>query len=135
MPIKKRKSQKRSIKRTSRRKSRKSRTTHVTENKPPASLFAFIDAQNMHRRYPESFKVVPTQGEIKKLEKGDIVKIFNKLERFWVIIKKFNNRKSDNPFKWTFRGEINNNLIWNDVYDNGDMVEFKGKHILAIYHD
>lgn len=46
---------------------------------------SWINAQEMHQKYPDKF-IVPSHNEIKNLNKGDLVKVCNRHERFWTML-------------------------------------------------
>ena len=59
-----------------------------------------------------------------KLTKGDFVKIVDKGERFWTIIKKIDGNK--------IKAKIDNKLIFKHKYNYGDIIEFLLSDIVEI---
>jgi uncharacterized protein YegJ (DUF2314 family) len=84
----------------------------------------FIDAQEMHKRNPKTFEV-PTPDEIKNLKQGDLVKVCENNERFWVTIIKLEDEK--------IVGRIDNDLVFRHEFGYGDTINFEKRHIYSIY--
>jgi len=86
-----------------------------------------VNAQWMARRFPETFEI-PSQEELDKLVKGDIVKICyydeTGSERFWVKITDVDGDK--------IQGTCDNNLI-NSKIPAGGLIEFKKVNVLSIW--
>lgn len=85
----------------------------------------FMDAQQLHREFPETFKV-PSQEAFNKLAKGDLVKICAGGERFWVRVE-------------TIEGDKVTGHIYSDLglterhgMKAQDHIEFEKKHIYMI---
>lgn len=85
----------------------------------------FIDAQQMHQDFPETFKV-PSPQVLDKLTKGDLVKICVSDERFWVRIETVEGDK--------VIGNIYSDLIRTKYHGlkANDHIEFEKKHIYSI---
>ncbi len=83
------------------------------------------DAQQMAKDHPDSFHA-PSQNELDSIEIGYSVKICDGEERFWIIVKEI---KEDNL---TIIGEINNNLIGDQSYILGDLVQFTKNNIYNV---
>lgn len=85
-----------------------------------------IDAQEMARKYPKTFKA-PTQEELGALEVGHLVKVCDEEagERFWAIIKHIDGD--------VITAEVNNYLICVDDYGVGDEIIFEKRHIYTIW--
>lgn len=84
-----------------------------------------IDAQELHREFPGTFKV-PSQEALDKLAQGDLVKICVGDERFWIRIETVN---GDN-----ISGTIYSDLILTQYHGlkANDKIEFEKKHIYII---
>jgi hypothetical protein len=82
-----------------------------------------VNAQEMARQYSESFQV-PPRSALRKLSKGDVVKLSNGAERFWVQIE---SRKGD-----VFIGHVDNFLLAGGVSYN-DRIEFHADNIYEVY--
>jgi hypothetical protein len=78
-----------------------------------------VDAQEMARQHPDTFEV-PSGAELRKLRKGDLVKVSNHAERFWVEIV---SRDGD-----LFVGRVDNFLAGTVSHD--DLIEF---HVCNVY--
>jgi hypothetical protein len=61
------------------------------------------------------------EEEIAVMKVGDIAKVSNGWERFWVIVKEIN--------KTTIMGEVNNMLVCSPNLQCGDLILFKREHI------
>lgn len=85
----------------------------------------FIDAQEMHKKHPETFEA-PTDDELSCIKAGDSVKVCRNNERFWVTITKVD--------CGNIEGIIDNQLICNSVLKCGDHVRFKKKNIYTIWN-
>ena len=85
----------------------------------------FIDAQQMHKDFPGTFKV-PSKEVLDKLKKGDLVKIAVDSERFWIRIEIVDGDK--------ITGNIYNDLILTQYHGlkQNDPIEFEKKHIYSI---
>jgi hypothetical protein len=81
-----------------------------------------LDAQAMHRLYPSTFDV-PSDAELDTIKIGDIVKICDGSERFWVIIILIEDGK--------LVGAINNVLVGDKPYKFGDLIEFEKKNVYS----
>jgi len=87
-------------------------------------IMNFIDAQQMQKDHPDTFEA-PTDAELEKLKIGDIVKVCHNDERFWVVIINIEGDK--------ITANVDNELICNQPFNNGDNIEFEKKHIYNIY--
>lgn len=85
----------------------------------------FIDAQQLHKDFPETFKV-PSKEDLDKLTKMDLVKIAVDSERFWVRIETVDGDK--------ITGKVYSDLILTQYHGlkQNDDIEFEKKHIYAI---
>jgi hypothetical protein len=83
-----------------------------------------INAQQMHRDYPDTFDV-PTKDELRKIDIHQYVKVSNGKERFWVQI-------CDKLTRGYFRGVVMNRLIFFTNYTIGDVIQFHERHIYNI---
>jgi len=63
--------------------------------------------------------------EIKLMKVGDIAKIANSWERFWVVVKEISD-------KWIV-GEVNNLLITEGSPDVGELLLFKRENIYEVW--
>lgn len=81
-----------------------------------------INAQDMHKKHPDTFEI-PTPDELNSLKKGDMIKVANRWERFWVMIEK---RDGDKII-----ARVSNFLIASPLKIQ-DAIEFKTKHIYSI---
>ena len=86
----------------------------------------WIDTNKLHLLNPQSF-AIPTNSELDNLSIGDLVKIGNKLERFWVKIIQIN--------KDYLLGKIDNLLTFNENYNYNDIVLFEINNIYEIYSE
>lgn len=85
----------------------------------------FIDAQQMHKDFPGTFKV-PSNEALDKLKNGDLVKIAVDSERFWILIGTIEGDK--------ITGNVYSDLILTQYHGlkKNDAIEFEKKHIYAI---
>ena len=93
-----------------------------------ANNFTLTDARAMHSKYPSTFEI-PSSVKIKKLKKGDLVKLhFSQpkltTERMWVTIT---SRKGNN-----FVGKLNNDPFILDMKYN-QVIKFNARHIASIW--
>jgi hypothetical protein len=86
----------------------------------------WINVKVMKKNYPTDFDI-PTRKELNSLSIGKLVKIGNKLERFWVKITEI----SDN----FILGKIDNYLTFNSKYDYGNIILFDKKNVYEIHND
>jgi len=84
----------------------------------------FIDAQQMNQEYPDTFDV-PNDDMIRNLDMGDMVKVSNGRERFWIEI-------AEKKTRGYFDGVVMNRLIFNKYYTLGSLVRFHTRHIYKI---
>ena len=84
------------------------------------------NAQDMARRYPQTFSA-PPEDDLTKLAVGHDVQICVAGERFWIEITEVAYPK--------FVGKVNNDLVYVEEHglDFGDLVNFEAKHIYKIY--
>jgi hypothetical protein len=82
-----------------------------------------VDAQEMARQHPDTF-ALPTPAELRKLEPGDIVKVCNKMERFWVEIVGRDGQ--------LFLGSVDNYLDPAGPINYGDLIEFHACNVYEI---
>ena len=85
----------------------------------------FIDAQQLHKDFPGTFKVPPPEA-LDKLTAGDLVKIAVDSERFWVRIEGVDGEK--------VAGHVYSDLILTDYHGlkAQDRIEFEKRHIYMI---
>lgn len=85
----------------------------------------FIDAQELHKAFPETFKV-PSKADMDKLTNGDLVKIAVDSERFWVRVETVEGDK--------VTGSIYSDLVLTQYHGlkAQDHIEFEKKHIYSI---
>lgn len=85
----------------------------------------FIDAQQLHKDFPGTFKV-PSNEALDKLKNGDLVKIAVDSERFWVQIETVESDK--------ITGKVYSDLILTQYHGlkANDNIEFEKRHIYAI---
>lgn len=85
----------------------------------------FMDAQEMHQAFPETFKV-PSESQFEKMAKGDLVKICAGGERMWVRVETVDGNK--------VTGKIYSDLILTERHHlkAQDPIEFERKHIYII---
>jgi len=81
-----------------------------------------VDAQKMKSKYPETFWT-PSDSELSDIKIGDIVKVCDDHERFWVIIESISNKE--------FIGVVDNSLLRDDIRC-GDYIKFERRHIYDI---
>ena len=86
-----------------------------------------VDAQKMAKDNPETFEVATEKYLRKNLKLGDLVKVCDKEERIWVIIRGF---IEDDGDKWMI-GEVNNFLMYAGDYNINDLVVFEYRNIYA----
>jgi hypothetical protein len=96
----------------------------IPPTRPRAKKDDWVDAQQMHLQYPDTF-AVPSEEELAAVKAGYSVKISNGKERFWVEIT----RRSRNGRLY---GKVANNLVFDHGYDLGDLVVFKQCNIYDI---
>jgi len=85
---------------------------------------SWVDAQELHRSYPDKFDV-PNNNELDELKTGNLVKICNGKERFWVELKEINDSY--------LIGRIDNELCTGINYDKNSIIMFEKKNIYSIY--
>lgn len=83
-----------------------------------------IDAQDVARQNPDTF-FAPTIEELAAIKIGDVVKICDGKERFWTIVKEHDIESGK------IVGEVDNNLISEQEYNNGDLLQF---HTCNVYN-
>lgn len=97
-----------------------------------AGPLGWMNARKMHKKFGPSFSV-PDEASIAKIKNRSIVKIASRSQRFWVVVKSVKNNDRKDPLKWTFLGAIDNDLVGTRKYKCGDLIQFKGYHILNIH--
>lgn len=90
-----------------------------------------VDAQHIAVEHPDTFSA-PSLDQIIHLKIGDVVKICDFSERFWVKIKGIY-ASSDNPFEWSMFATIDNHLMGNQEYNMNDSIGFQAKNIYSIW--
>ena len=86
----------------------------------------WINTHEIHILNSNNF-TIPTNNDLNNLSVGNLVKIGNKMERFWVKIVEIN--------KDYLLGKIDNHLTFNNKYDYDDIVLFEKKNIYNIHND
>ena len=84
----------------------------------------WVDARNLHNLYPDKFEV-PTDIELDKMKSGNLVKICNGKERFWVEITEINERY--------LLGRIDNEIVSGKDYKKNNIILFEKKNIYDIH--
>jgi hypothetical protein len=82
-----------------------------------------VNAQQMAEEFPDTFEA-PSASDLSKLRCGDIVKVCDNYERFWVEIIS----RSDD----IFLGRVDNALLFERVRI-GDHIQFHACNVFAIY--
>jgi hypothetical protein len=90
-----------------------------------------IDAQKIHCENPNEFWV-PSAGALQALCIGSIVKVANRFERFWVIIRHIV-PCVNNPSKTLYRGQIDS-LVTSGDKQRGDYIYFQARHVYNIWY-
>lgn len=93
------------------------------ENKIKKNIF--VDVLKIKEKFPKYS--IPSKKKLDILKIGDVVKLSNGFEKFFVKITKFklNDKKK-------IVGTILNKLLYNYIYDYGDSVEFNLNNIFEI---
>ena len=84
----------------------------------------WIDVKKLQRSHPNEF-MAPSESILVSLSVGDLVKIGNNYERFWVKVVKIT---TDYVL-----GKIDNHLTFNNKYDYNDIILFEKNNIYEIY--
>lgn len=88
-----------------------------------------INARKMSLKFPDRFSY--WEEDINNLKEGEIVKVCNGWERFWVVVREINGDK--------LIGEVNNNLIGSvngdkpSSYNFKDLISFKKENIYQVW--
>ncbi len=85
-----------------------------------------VNATEMARQYPDTFEQ-PPKSELDKLQRGDLAKVSDHHERFWVIITQ---RDGD-----IFTGKIDNHVglgLGRQPYRCGDLLRFGTDNIYQL---
>jgi hypothetical protein len=81
-----------------------------------------VNAQEMARQHPDTFEV-PSRAALSELREGDLVKVSNNAERFWLqIVARHGN---------VFVGRVDNLLLFGRV-NYGDHIEFQACNVYDI---
>lgn len=83
----------------------------------------FVDAQEMHKQYPDTFEV-PSKEDLEQLIVGDIVKVSAYNERFWAQITDID--------KSRITATVNNYLLTPRL-KYGDIITFGLENVHGIY--
>jgi hypothetical protein len=86
--------------------------------------YGFLDAQERHKRYPETFES-PDHNDLYSIKKGDFVKVCTGNERFWTIITKISKGG-------IITAIVDNDLILPHSFKCGDKIMFNRNNILNI---
>lgn len=84
----------------------------------------FQDAQQLAKEHPDTFEV-PYDATLNAIEVGDVVKVCDGEERFWTVVKGIDGD--------TITAEVNNNLIGEQPYNYGDLIQYEHRHIYDIH--
>ena len=88
-------------------------------------MLEFVDAQEMHEQYPDTFEA-PTKEELVGIKKGMFVKVSHNNERFWVKVTRVSK-------KGVITGQV-----WNDIgftkhpFKFKDRIVFETRHVYSI---
>ncbi len=85
-----------------------------------------VNAAQIAIEHPETFHR-PDDYELSQLKKGQIVKVCDGGERFWVVVT-----KATHPM---FVGEVNNMLMFTDDLHFGDLIAFHADNIYSTHKD
>ena len=85
-------------------------------------MHKFIDAQEMAKKYPDTFEA-PTLEELSKIKQDDFVKVCLNDERFWVKVIEIHEDE--------IIGEVDNRLLEVQPFNMHDIIAFKKEHIYA----
>jgi len=89
-------------------------------------MIQLVDAQQMAKTYPDSFKA-PAQEELDSVKVGDCVKIcINNKERLWVEVTAIGGGQ--------LKGRIDNHPVEIDDVTFGDSILFKKENIYNIFN-
>lgn len=85
----------------------------------------FVDAQEMHKKYPETF-FVPTHGDLDTIKIGDYIKVCIKQERFWASVTEIDGN--------TIKAIVANELVNSPEHllRYGNFIEVEKRHIYDI---
>lgn len=83
----------------------------------------WVNVNDMKKKNPNFY--VPSDEELDSIKTGDLVKICNGIERFFVIVKEVS-------LNGNIKGIVDNYLIFEADYDYKDYVEFHRDHIYDI---
>lgn len=92
-------------------------------SRPPTEE-GFIDAQEQHRLFPDTFEV-PPKDALDALKPRDLVKVCHNYERFWVKIVKVDGDE--------VTGTVDNNLWRPQPFNYGDEIHFEKRHIYSLF--
>ena len=81
-----------------------------------------MDAQRMHREHPATFDA-PSEADLAGLRPGDLVKVCNKRDRFWVTL-------TEAQPDGTLVGVVQNRPVGKQRYGMGDGIRF---HVRNVY--
>lgn len=88
-------------------------------------LLPFINAQEMHQKYPHTFDA-PSHEQLAAIGPGDSVKVCTGDERFWVRVL--------TATETTITGMVDNDLLFADEHglDYGDEISFGREHVYDV---
>jgi len=92
----------------------------------------WTDARAMSLEHPDTFES-PDDDALRAVRAGTLVKICNGQERFWVLVAKSWTPADAGPCEWAHHGAVQNELVFDAVYDIGDTVSFRGRHIYGTF--
>ena len=99
----------------------------VIKNSMKAKVVELVNAKYMNEQHPETFDI-PSNEELKNINKGDSVKVCAMRERFWVEIVSETNER-------ILIGRVDNNLVFTDEHglDMNDLIYLTRENIYDIY--
>jgi hypothetical protein len=92
--------------------------------KKTPKLIALIDAQQMAREHPDTFQA-PSNDTLQDLRPGDLVKVAQITERFWVQVVE----RRDSG---VLLGKVDNHLLTGDAAC-GDLIEFHECNVYEVF--
>ena len=83
----------------------------------------FINAQEMAKRYPDTFEA-PSLKELSEIKQNDFIKVCLNDERFWVHVIEVDEDE--------IRGKVDNNLFESQPFNMDDIIACKKEHVYSI---
>lgn len=87
-------------------------------------VYGFLDAQERHKRHPETFEV-PDHADLYSIKKGDFVKVCIGNERFWTVITRISKGG-------IITATVDNDLVLPHFFKYKDEIMFNRDNILNI---